>query len=281
MFVPLAHRGDMARTLTVSRSVAARLSLTAHRQLARPQGHPHLAAYQCPVCLHPGVPADDETSVIVWSSSPVDLVRLAHGECVRSMVIETGRGAGYRAEPTIPVNLIGLIGPIGPVSAIGPIGTAGLTSTAGLTGPADLLTVDAFGVVHGGQPVILAGPTQEGALLTTKTLDHQVTVLVAARQELGFGPLDHRHTAPPGSPSRLAFRDDVLVVRAPPGGGHPTAEVLTGRLRTSREWTGPGTSADLLLGYFEIDALDDPMAAVAAAFSRGPVIGGHCRMDPQ
>jgi hypothetical protein len=238
----------MTRPLRVSRAVAARLSVTAHRQLARPQGHPHLAAYQCPVCLHPGVPADDETSVIVWSSSPMDLVRLAHDECTRSMVIETGRGVGYWVEPTSPVGV---------------------------------LAVEAFGVIYEGQPVVLAGPRQEGALLTTKTLDHQVSVLVSARQELGLSPLEGRHTVPPGSPAELSFRDDVLVVSAPPGGGQPVAEVLAGRLRTSPEWDDPGISVDLFLGYFEVDALDNPSAAVAAAFGRGPVIGGHCRIDLQ
>jgi hypothetical protein len=87
------------------------------------------------------------------------------------MVIETGRGVGYWVE-----------------------------QPAGPAGPAGLPALDAFGVVHDGQPVILAGPTQEGALLTTKTLDHLVTVLAAARRELGFGQLDERHTDVAGIP---------------------------------------------------------------------------------
>lgn len=236
----------MTQSLRVSRAVTARLTLTAHRQLAHPHGHPHLAAYLCPVCQRPGVPTDDESSVIVWSSTPMDLVRLAHGECCRSMVIETGRGVGYWVEPT---------------------------------SLRDLLAVDAFGVVHGGRPVILAGPTQEGALLTTKTLEHRVTVLAEARQELGFELLEDRDAATPVSQSRLAFRGDVLVVRAPPAHGQPVGEVLAGTLRTSPEWFEPDESANVLLGCFEMDALDDPGQAVVAAFGRGPVIGGRCRID--
>jgi hypothetical protein len=237
----------MTRSLRVSRAVAARLSVTAHRQLSRPHGHPHLAAYQCPVCLHPGVPADDETSVIVWSATPMDLVRLAHSECTRSMVIETGRGASNWAEPT---NL------------------------------RDLLAIDAFGVVHGGHPVILAGPTQQGALLTTKTLGHRAAVLTAARHELGFGLLEDRTAAAPASPSRIAFHDDILLVRAPPLlPGQPAADVLAGTLHRADEWPEPGVSVDVFLGYFEVDALDDPERGVDAAFARGPVIAGHCRID--
>src|SRR5262249_41461747 len=105
----------------------------------------------------------------------------------------------------------------------------------------DLLTVDAFGVVHGGQPAILAGPTQEGALFTTKPLGHRVRVLAEARHELGFGLLAGRDALPPASPARLAFHDDILVVRAPPAPGRPPAEILAGTLYTSPEWTGPGT----------------------------------------